>query len=287
MKRLIILAICSCIAAACEADFDEVKDTRQRHITFDFSTDLLFSEYLELYNDDFQVNSIEELPSDRRVCITAYCYDQCDSLIYKETQIAPLDQYQTCKIRHLDKDISYKFLFVADIVQYKSDLDYMETWFQLKTKHFDDFYLYSDQRKEDPTENIIGSAIAELVPDNQDCSIEFEPLTYNGYIILDNAVGTSIAEGYVSYTVSFKPTSMEQTYYGSLGYEFKHVSPKDSTIVMPVTLCYADDQVKVGLTLKKLDISKELKLTRANKDHRPFVAKFDCSTMTLTSYETF
>lgn len=286
MKRMIILTLCCCLAA-CEGDFDEVKDTRQRHVTFDFNTDLLFSEYLEIDGEDFLLNSIDALPSDKRVRITTYCYDEKDSLIYRQTQFYPLNQYRTCKIRHLDKDITYSFLFIADVVNYTSDDNYMETWFHIKTKTVDEFYLYSDQRKEHPAENVVGSAFVKMVPDNNNCSIEFHPLTYNGYIVLDNTDQISLVEGFVSYTVSFRPTTMEKIYYGTLGYEFKHVSPQEKTIVMPVTLCNVDDIIKATITLHKLGISKEISLIKNNDDHRPFVARFDCNTMTLTDYETY
>lgn len=287
MKKLIILALCSCFAIACESDFDEINDTKQRQITFNFNPDVLFMKYLDYDGNIFKLNSIDTLPNNKRVRITTYCYDECDSLIHKDVQITPLNQYKPCKIKHLNKNVTYNFLFIADIINYDSASKYLETWFQMQTKSLNNFYLYSDQRKEAAADNLIGFALVKIQPSNQTCTIDFNPLTYNGYIILNNSNEVSMINGFASYTVSFKPITLEQIFYGSIGYEFKYVSPQDKTIVIPVTLCYVDDAVKSTINLHKLNISKEINLLENNKAHSPFVVKIDCSTMTLTSYETY
>ncbi len=282
MKRLIFISICLCALVACERDFDELNDTNLRHIDFEFNTDELFSSILQYDGNSFEMMRVDKLPVDCRVRITAYCYNQQDSLLSKESLFAPFRDYKRIRFKHLDKNLGYKFLFVADVVRYNSDVDYYETWFQMKVRSLNEAYFYSDQRSDNYVHNILGQAIAQLTPANQTHMIEFTPLTYNGYCVFRNANTATLFSGHVSYSVSFVSTTLERLYYGSVGYEFSYLNPTEQTIVMPITFCVADDAFDVYFKTKMLDIEQENKINIENHNHRPFVMTFDCSTLQQT-----
>lgn len=283
----ISLIVGACMMIACEDDFDELNDTRERHITFKFNTETLFSEILQYDDNSFYLTDIKELPSDCKVRITAYCYNQQDSLVYKNTRFALLDDYDCIKIRHLDKDSIYKFMFIADVVRYNSDEDYYETWFQMNTRRFYNFYLYSDQRDKNCIYNIMGGCTVQLQPKNQVYVIDFSKYTYNGYCVLDNIKGLTLLEGYISYSVSFNPNTFEHIVWGYIGYEYEYVTPSVNSVIIPITLSYADNDFDVKLKTTKLNGVKERTINIANKNHSPFVISFDCNSFEQTKFECY
>ena len=280
MKKVILILLSLCVLVACEQDFDELNDTHQRYITFVFNTNKLFADILRYDGSAFDIAKVEELPSDRRVRIVTYCYNMEDSLIYKDVQLAKFNHYNSVKISHLDRNQAYNFVCVADVVRYSSVDYYSGVWNQMHTTMWNDFYLYSDQRSDNPTDNVLGSVSVQLCPENQTHQINFNPHTYNGYCVLEKLEGISAIDGYIAYTVSFKLEDFEQLYLGFLGCEFDYLNPRE-TIVLPLTLSHADNAFDVKLTTTNLNKVNTSIINVENGSHRPFVAIFDCSNLEL------
>ena len=87
MKKLLYF-LCMCGIFACQEDFDELKDTQQRHVLFTFHVEELFSKVLVANGDTYQLGEVCELPADYRMRITVYGYDHFDSLIYEKTVLS-------------------------------------------------------------------------------------------------------------------------------------------------------------------------------------------------------
>lgn len=282
MKKLLIICLCLALAA-CEKDFDELSDTSQRHIAFEFSTDALFTEVLKYENGTFYLDDVSELPSGRAVRISAYCYNELDSLIFRQTQIASMGEYRKIKIRHLDGNFTYRFVFIADVVTYNSSADFYEVWVQMKTQSFSDFYFYSDFRSDDCVDNIMGEASYMLQPANQDFNVEFRPLTYNGYYVLGDLASISVLEGNVFSSVSMCLDGLKSVSSASpLGYLFEYENPKEKTIVKPVTLNFADMESKVKIKTTVFNKVDSIEVKIVNEQLRPFVATFDCDDLEMT-----
>ena len=284
MKRIIyhILALMLiCTATACQDDFDELEDTNQRHIVFTFNTDSLFAEILYAEGENFYLKALDKLPSDYRLRITAYCYDSKDALYYTETIISHEKKcMQQMKIRHLKKNVTYRFVFVADVVKYDPYVDYYETWFQLNTDYWSDFYIYSDQRNEDAEKNIMGTATMQLKPNNQSCCVAFYPITYNGFCVFDNLENVDRLSGHVLYNFSFWLRTLNWWWRSSLAYEFDYRNPQGN-IVKPISLSHSDSIIPVMLRSMTIDGVDSLQIDIPNSGRRPFVATFNCETMEL------
>ena len=128
MKHVLKIVMLFCgvlMLASCHNDFDEWNDTEQRHVLFTFNTDSLFAKLL-CYDGDYYIPRVDTLPPDCRLRITAYCYDYTADLVYSEHVFTSLHTDRQIKIRHLLRGNTYRFVFVADVVRYSSDLDYYE-----------------------------------------------------------------------------------------------------------------------------------------------------------------
>lgn len=284
MKRMIyyiFVLMLICTATACQDDFDELEDTNQRHVVFTFNTDSLFADILYAEGGNFYLKAMDKLPSDYRLRITAYCYDSKDSLYYTEKIITNEKVcMQQMKIRHLQKNETYRFVFVADVVKYDPYVDYYETWFQLNTDYWSDFYIYSDQRNEDAEKNIMGTATMQLKPNNQSCEILFVPITYNGFCVYDNLENVDRLSGAVRYNFSFWLKTLKWWWSDLLAYEFDYRNPQ-GRIVKPISLSHSDSIISVMLRSMRIEGVDSLQIDIPNSGRRPFVAAFNCERMEL------
>lgn len=206
-NKLLLIIPFLFLLASCERDFDEIADTQQRHINFIFNTDGLFTDVLSKTNDGYSLTKLMSLPTDYLLRITAYGYDLSDSLIFTKTILLDDLTRQSLKVRHLLKSEEYRFIFVADIVKSDPYVDYYETWFQLGTKRWSDFYVYSEQRHDEASLNCMASSRMIISPDNQDVEVNFKSITYNGFCVFENLEGVDRLSGYVMNTSTFNMKS--------------------------------------------------------------------------------
>lgn len=271
------------VITSCEKDFDELNDTNQRHIVFSFKTDSLFSHVLH-NKDTYFMGGLNSLEQDYRLRITAYCYDLNDNLLFSDRLILRgLDDWQSVKLRHLDKEATYRFVFVADIVKYDSFVDFYETWYQLGTKKWTDFYIYADNRDDNALNNIIGFHSLEEQPTNQMIEVDFKPIFYNGFCIFNNMDSIDRLSGYVAYCSSFKLSTLEWQRRNSRAYSFDYSNVKEKVIVKPISLSFADSLITVKLRTTTLHSVDSAFIDIYNKERRPFVATFDCNKRELTN----
>lgn len=287
MKNLILITLSLfCIFTSCVEDFDELNDTNQRYMTFTFNADKLLGDVL-YYEDNYSLGTVDNLDDDYRLRITAYCYDLNDSLIYTDRLISKQMESNSIKIRHLFKETTYQFVFVADIVKHDLYVDFYETWFQMGTGNWNDFYIYADNREDNALHNVMGFSSFREQPSNQEVEIDFKPITYNGYCVFDNVDSVDRLSGYVAYCSSFKLRNLQWLRLNSLAYSFDYSNAKDRVIVKPVSLSYADSIISVKLRTTTVYGIDSVYIDIYNKDRRPFVATFDCSKQELTNCEFY
>lgn len=277
------IAIC-CVAAftACKDDFDELEDTSQRHIEFFLDTSNLFEQVLTQAGGSFQTSLQKQLPNGCQLRIASYCYDSNDSLVSATTQLTDKPGMHKVKVRHLEKDQSYRFFFLADVVKYDTSVDYFETWFQMNTKNRKEFYLYADNRNDDAHQNVVLSAESEQTPANQQVTVSLQSITYNGYCRFTNLSGIDRLNGYVAYVNSINLSTQRWMRRSSMAYEFVYHNPAATTdIVKPVTLSCADSIVTVSLRKLSLSEADSVIFDIPNTQRRPFVTTIDCQTLEL------
>lgn len=283
MKQLPIYIILLLIIglAGCQSDFDELKDTQQRHIVFSFDTGGLHSNFLKQVGSTYALSASETIPADFRLRISVYGYDESENLIYSNTILSEDMACAPLKVRHLWRDRSYRFVFVADIVKYDPFVDYYETWFQLGTKQWSDFYIFCDARQKEQALNSMATAAVIVTPDNQDVDVRFESITYNGYCVFNNLSGIDRLSGYVMYVSNLNFKTRAWRTRTSSFYSFDERAPKETTIIKPVSLCYADSIITVKLRRVMMSSTDSTFISIPNMDRRPFVATFDCRNLTL------
>lgn len=273
--RILLIVLLALLASACQRDFDEVKDTEQRHILFHFNTDSLFT--TTLFDDNgYGFHTVDTIPADSRLRIMAYCYDEQNDLVCSERIVTTSLTNQYLKIRHLLQGQTYRFVFVADIVTYDPYVDYYETWFQLGTHSWKEFYIHSDTRKTDAIYNVLGDETILLQPENQEHEVFFHPISYNGYCIFNRLDSVDRLSGYLSYCASFRLRTMKYIEITSLANEFDYHAPS-SQIIRPMTYSFADSIMTFKLRVNTVSGIDSAFVKIRNPKRQPFVATFDCS----------
>lgn len=281
MKKLLYF-LCMCGIFACQEDFDELKDTQQRHVLFTFHVEELFSKVLVANGDTYQLGEVCELPADYRMRITVYGYDHFDSLIYEKTVLSDYSKSLVLKVRHLQADQTYHFAFVADVVKYDHYVDYFETWFLLGTKYWPDAYIYADERNENALCNSMAFSEMLITPNNQQVKVVFKPITYNGFCVFNGLNSIDRLSGYVMYCSKFLLKNRTWQRRNSLSYKFdEHNLQESGSFIMPVSLCDADSVVTVKMRTLTLSGADSTIIDIPNKGRRPFVATFNCTTLEL------
>lgn len=276
-KKYIVLLLMTIALAGCQQDFNELRDSAQRQIVFTFTTDSLFSRTLLYDGSKYYLPEIDALPSDCRLRITGYCYDGSDRLVSSDRFVTTYPCERQMLLRHLHKDSTYHFAFVADVVKYDPQEVFYETWIQLGTERMSTFYFYSDKRYDDALYNVAGVVMRDLQAANQTETVSFKPLTYNCYIVLKNAENFDRIWGDIMYVNAFDLVNFDFLHFATMAYTFDYRTPK-ADIVMPLSLCIADDAILPEIRTNSIAGKDTSIISIRNLQHRPFVATFDCAT---------
>lgn len=282
MKRLNIILLFSIALASCQKDFNELTDSNQRQITFTFELSHLFDEVLVEHSGTYSLGSNYNLDGNHLLRVTSYCYDSSDSLLQSHTLLCTDLIAANQSFRHLDKNISYHFVFVADVVKSDPDVDYYETWYQMDTRNYQRFYFFSDSRSKQAEYDVMQFASLIAQPENQSLNISFEPMTYNGYFLLTNANKSDRITGFAGYVNAFQMSSKSWQRRTSLAYEFTHYRPSAQTLTQPLNFCYADSVVYVKVRSTTLTGTDSVIVNVPNVERRPFVLTIDCESMQMT-----
>ena len=283
MKKalLLITFIALCLLTACQKDFDELNDTRQRWVAFTFDPSDYFSEVLVATDQGYELGASTELEDGYGLRIVGYCYDADSLLVAKNTVFGDLQHELAMRFKHLDGETCYHFLFIADIVKYDSEVDYYETWYQLMTNSLSSFYLISFDRSEIASYNMLRDAELDVTPANQTIEVQMSPITYNGYCVLTNFDGFIQTEVSAHYSQSFYPIEMscKERIFHNLGM----LNGEGDSVVFPITVSYADQSFGIQLKTNSNGLNSTTSLTIPNPECRPFVATINCETHQMNS----
>ena len=272
------------ITTSCIRDFDEILDTDQRYVEFAFDTEGVFDNVLYYDTSDKDV-TIDSKNDSYRIRVTGYCYDSNDSLLFSKTVLAEDMITPNIKMRHLNKEEVYRFVFLSDVVKYDPYVGYYETWYYMSPEKLSEFYIFSESRNDDAVYNVVGTSSFSLIPSNQTVEVEFSPITYNGYCVFQNLTQVDRLSGYVKYCNAFKFNTL--SWLRTAGVEFNYSYINNESIIKPVSLSYADSLISVKLRKTTLLTIDSLYVDIYNPDRKHFVAVFDCDKMQLSSYEFY
>ncbi len=287
MKKLVIPFLILIGLYSCTKDFNELEDTDQRFISFSFTPQNYLSTILNQTENGYSTNTLNQLDSEHRLRIIGYCYNLNDSLLDKTLCFSNLHDDIILKFRHLHCDSLYHFCFIADIVQYFSDIDYFETWHQLGIHYLDSLYLVSFEHDKIAERNILLFADSTLSPSNQTIPISMRPITYNGYCIFTNLNGIDKIDGFVKKSQSFFLNNNKTIKLSQYEYNFHHNA--ENSFVFPVTSSYSDKSITLKVHTTKATGQSTKNIIIHNEKHYPFVAVIDCQNLSLESltfYET-
>jgi len=274
MKKLIWIGIMLFCLVSCERNFDEIADTDQREVTFHVSLENFFSDVLVHNNEDFFFGDNSCLDAQHRIRVTMHCFDDKGELVEKSTIFTTLDDEPTVTIKHLDKNRQYSFIIMADVVKYNTDIDFYETWYQLKTSKWNEFYLTALVRDASAIQNTFHRSVFQLYPDNQDMKIELTPATNNGYVLFVNP-------GYitkVSGTVLLYQSLYAHNLHGITRVYHTYEIPKQDGAfsTLPITATTPDDVIQFKVITQFGSQKDSIVRNISNVNHRPFVVAVDC-----------
>lgn len=279
-KFYIFILITLFLQISCQENFDEWEDTSQRYVTFTFDSNNYFSNILSYTNGRFQLGSHSASDSIYLLRTVCYCYDKDGYLLDMQTALSSLLEESAITIRHLFKDKAYYCVFMADVVKKDPYMNYYETWYQLGSKQYDNFYLLTTDLKTEPEHNILLSAAFHVLPANQIVPVILSPITYNGYCVFTNLGNVEKIDGWVGYNTSFHLKEMTMRERGT--YEYLHYIAYDTdSIIIPLSLSNTDDEITVRVQTVTSNITNSAEHILYNKEHRPFVARFNASTLEL------
>ena len=281
MKKIVSLFLCILCLVACQDDFDELNDTQQRYITFTLNAEGLFANVLGNTGNNYLLASTKDLSADYRLRISLYCYDPSDSLICRQTILSTTLTGQSIKVKHLQLNSTYSFVFVADIVKYDPYVSYYETWYQLSTGYLPHSYIYADERDDNAEWNSMACAELAATPENQNVDVKLTSITYNGFCVFNQLDEIDRLSGYVMYTSFFYLKTKSWQKRNSIFYSFDERNPQSASVIKPVSLCYADSIITVKLRTYGLSGADSTIIDIPNYNRRPFVATFNCATLNL------
>ena len=274
-----VLLLCLTMVCACQKDFNELTDSTQRYAEFSFRTDSLFSKALDFDGNTASYPQIDTLPEGYCLRITAYCYNMADMLVASEHIFTTLHSEQTLRLTHLQHGVTYRFVFLADVVKFDSQVDFFETWFQLGTNFWNEFYLYSEYRHIGALYDVVGMSTLMLSPDNQLTEVSFAPITYNGYCIFTNTEDLQYI--YIELFTSFRLEDfkgIESNWIDEL-----RAPQITEGLIRPYTLCNADSVFYIELVSDSVAYPVKF----SNPNHRSFVATIDCKEHTITQFDLY
>lgn len=268
------LAVC---LTACEPNFDEIRDTDQRSVTFHVNLENFFSDILVNTNGEYHFGDDSSLDDLHRIRITLYCYDDNGDLVERSTIFTSVGEKPAFTIKHIDKKRPYKFIFLADVVRYNSEIDFYETWYQLLTSHWNKFYLTALDRKAVAIENTMRRSITELYPDNQEMEVELTPVTNNGYIVFINPESTTKVSGSVLLYQSLYANNLN----GITRVYYPYDIPKQNGQIptLPVVATTPDNNIILKVITQFGSQKDSVIRNIPNASHRPFVVTVDCQNL--------
>lgn len=282
MKRVLCLILILFLFSACERNFDELNDTEQRSVTFSFNTDGFFDEVLVFEDGVCSLGDYSGMDEQHRIRVNGYCYDGKGELVGQETLFAKLGEKSELKFKHLYQDLEYQFIFLADVVQFRSVDDYYETWYQLKIRRKEQFYLASFELEVPAKYNVVKRKIMNAKPSNQTLEVDMEPVTYNGYVEFVNL--NSNVQKVCAYTGTYQSlyvTSLQGIIFKGKYYE--NADPHQIATIVPITATMADNEVLIDARLYRPSATDSTIQSISTTNHRRFFATFDCQTMNITS----
>jgi hypothetical protein len=212
------------------------------------------------------------------VRVTARCYDAAGELVDKTTVFTTLDGRPEMRIKHLDKNKEYRFLFLADVVEYYSDDNYFEVWYQLNDSKIDNFYITAFERKDTAKYNVVNRSVANLYPGNQTVEVTLTPITYNGYVVFTNYENKDKIEGYTGCFQLLRVNSMKgQTVKGNY-YECNDLS--NDVVKVPVTATLADNRVLLDVRVRDGNHTDSTECS-IQTSGMPFVTTVDCQELKI------
>lgn len=273
MKHTLWILWLGLFLTSCERNFDEIRDTDLRFVEFSFDLRDMFSNVLVETTDGFSLGDHSGLDNRHKVRVSARCYDPEGELVEKATVFTTLDGQPGIRIKHLDKNKEYRFVFLADIVEYYSNDNYFETWYQLNDKTIDNFYITAFEKADNAKYNVVNHSVISLFPENQTVEVTLTPITINGYVVFTNYENKDKIEGYTGCYQLLRVNSMRgQTIKGSY-YECDDLS--NDAVKVPVTATLADNSILLDIRVRGGNHTDSTECS-FQTSHRPFVTTVDC-----------
>ena len=288
IKYLILAFAAGVIAVGCKDNFNELTDSDQRYIRFEFDSSNYFSNLLfEDGNGGFKMGAPFELLDSELLRITSYCYDIRDNALVAQKEILSSDgKNLAIEFDRLLKSRQYRFLFFADIVERDAELGYLELWYQLQVKNYYDFLLYrTSMQLVNITENLLLYSNVLLSPSNQVEEVNLSPITYNGYIRLVNA------DSFVYSSVCVNLVSQMSTPFDSGSYDVGvwmfDSNSYNITEYTTITSVKNKGDLKLEISYREASGGEKVEEFSVPMSNKPFTLQVDCKNGTYELCDSF
>lgn len=267
---------------SCEADFNEINDSNQRHVTLSFDTKEYFDNILVADGDDYIIGNFTDIDGNWRVRYIVYCYDEKGVLIEKKEMLSKCGDSCSITIRHLYKEKTYKFVIVSDVVELYTDNEYNEVWLHLNNNLLSTLRISSFMQDPNPGRNIVKNQIIDINPSNQTISVTPSDVTLNGYIEFINLQNIDKIKGWIRKYSSLVISKHSGINIATLN-NYLYYPELDNPYVLPVTCLDVDNDLLFSIKKTALGDNDSVGLSINVSNHRPFVAHVDCNTLKLSN----
>ena len=282
---LLLIFLLALALQACERNFDELQDSDQRHIDFRISVDDLFSDVLICTDGQYALMQSKTIGAEEQLRVSVYCYDEAGNLVVSSSVLRDDLTTVSTRVKHLCKNQTYHFVFLADIVRRDEALGYIENWYHLQTTDHSLSYLLCNDFQKSAADNVIRHFAANLTPANQSVEVRLQPVTRNGFLVLTHT--DDIFQFDVSFSLSKSLTLKDMLTRKRESVVMRTTFPDGADVVVPFTATLADDAIPVNIEIMTNNSSELSSLIIENEADRPVVIVYDCNKKQITDKRVY
>lgn len=272
---IFIIGICTTLGS-CTSDFDELKDSDHRSVSFRFDPSEYLANVVHLDNLSESAGYPFGLEDGYMLRITGYCYTPDGTLCKKESLLSTDGKDLHLDFTHLDKNICYDFTFIADFVQPAEGIVYNEIWYQLDTSKKENLYIYRKEQWDSDKYNTMLVGDLQISPSNQTLDVEMKSTTFHGIFTFSETEEFESVKLTLEPHADYKLSDKSGRYLHLKNFDI----PLDRKVFVPMLYNGGDTYIIAKFTLQRPGEEAKEYTLRTNIKQQNFHININCKSTT-------